>query len=65
MQIEWQEESRIVIPGSSMADSRIVIITQRAEVYGGALYQTITVKENPATQSESLSTAMAFVPYPQ
>jgi hypothetical protein len=34
--------------GASMMDARVVIITQRAEVAGGVLYQTITLKENPA-----------------
>ncbi|MEL6342855.1 MAG: hypothetical protein AAFV53_06960 [Myxococcota bacterium] len=65
MPVQWQEESRIVMPGTSMHDSRVVVITQSAPVSGGTLYQTITIKENPPTQSETMSTAMVFVPDPQ
>jgi hypothetical protein len=62
MPIDWEEISRTMIQGASMMDARVVIITQRAEVEGGVLYQTITLKENPATQAENLSTAMVFAP---
>ena len=62
MPINWEEESRAMIEGSSMMDTRIVIITQRAEVKGEVLYQTITLKENPSTKEENLSTALVFAP---
>ncbi|MFT5681040.1 MAG: hypothetical protein ACI8RZ_001946 [Myxococcota bacterium] len=61
MQSNWIEDSRIVIQGATMME-RILMITQRAEVDGGMLYQTITIKEDPQTKQESLSTTMVFVP---
>lgn len=60
-QSNWIEDSRAVIQGATMME-RILVITQRAEVDGGTLYQTITIKEDPQTRQESLSTAMVFVP---
>ncbi len=62
MPINWEEVNRTMTPGVTMMDSRIVVITQRAEVEGGALYQTITIKEDQSTQTENLSTAIVFVP---
>ena len=61
MQSQWIEDSRTVIQGATMME-RILVITQRAEVDGGTLYQTITIKEDPQTRQENVSTAMAFVP---
>lgn len=62
MSISWEEVNRTMTPGVSMMDSRIVVVTQRAEVEGGVLYQTITIKEDQSTQTENLSTALVFVP---